>query len=50
MAKEQLKANSAKSEQITEELSDGDLKCLRGGFKLHEYKINPTQVPMSQGW
>ena len=49
MAEEQRKENPAKSEQAKEELSDDDLKGLSGGFKLHEWKKNPTQVPMEQG-
>ena len=35
--------------ELTEELSEEELSGLSGGFKFHEHKQNPTQVPISQG-
>ena len=37
------------SPELTEELSEEELSGLSGGFKFHEHKQNPTQVPISQG-
>ena len=36
------------SPELTEELSEEELSGLSGGFKFHEHKQNPTQVPISQ--
>ena len=47
--KQELKEEPSKEEQVVEELSDEDLKGLNGGFKFHEWKKNPTQVPMDRG-
>ena len=30
------------------ELTDTDVDGVDGGFKFHQHKVNPTQVPMSQ--
>jgi len=47
--KQELKEEPSKKEQVVEELSDDDLEGLNGGFKFHEFKKNPTQVPMDRG-
>ena len=47
--KEEVKEETTKAGQGKEELSEEELSGLSGGFKLHEFKQNPTQVPMSQG-
>ena len=36
------------SPELKEELTEEGLSGLSGGFKFHEHKQNPTQVPISQ--
>ena len=52
MTEEQAKKlNDDKKENESlelKELSEEELSGLSGGFKFHEHKQNPTQVPISQ--